>query len=346
MRTSGSRPTWVFFLSFLAIICVTLSGLIAKSASRGYRALMLDSLAYRIEADLSVFDRATRDPAARTSREMPAPTSGDVSARTSRDTNGMIQVRIPEHPLTASHMSFINVLNEAGDVVASSRTNVSRSANFAGRDYFFRPPEKPIRRPVDRPPLRAVQPSRRGNPADTAPERPERRLRRSRCRRYPSGLAVRHASHRMTIRQADGVILATAPFDPDAIGRTAAATGDAALTRSIAGGLLILEAGASPGIIWLPPGHHRPARARLPVPRPPPLPAPPASARIATWAAHDQEARSHLMATMSREPRPPLTGVIGQADLLRDEGGLTGGQSKRLARPREAAARMHDVSIG
>src|SRR4051794_187786 len=92
----------------------------AVEKATGEMAVRADTLARQIEADVGVFDFALREGA---SRVQPSAEAARVLAR----------LPMPELPLTSQYIGFMNVLNEVGDVVADSRPNVSRPANFAGR---------------------------------------------------------------------------------------------------------------------------------------------------------------------------------------------------------------------
>jgi signal transduction histidine kinase/CheY-like chemotaxis protein len=302
-------------------------------ALRETRTERLDALVHRLEADATVFDLALRDAASQSRHE----------------TNGMIPVGILEHPLTKYFITFTDVLNEAGDVIASSRPNVSRSANFASRDYFFdRTRSASDALFVGRPFGLA------GTHGVTIPL--TRRLTGSNGAFAGVVVAgVRQAWLQdplneagltgVTIRRADGVILARAPFNPDDIGRTN--PGAAGQPRPIAGTSLTLDAAPiEPGpsaAVWL-----TPALAALPALGCLVLCATIArlrrhTARITAGAARDSEERLRLMATMSHELRTPLTGILGQADLLREEGGLHPRQADRLDRMREAGHLMRAI---
>jgi signal transduction histidine kinase/CheY-like chemotaxis protein len=334
----------------------------AMQTARRAMAAQADILARQIEADLTLFDLALRDAAAQSRTRDPA----------------QPPPRSPllELPLTARYIGFINILNEIGDVVADPKANVSRPANFAGRDYF----QEHLKNPAD---VLMV-----GRPFATAPtQHPSIPISR-RLNRPDGGFAgvvvaglhltwlselVTHLTPSrplsIAIRRDDGVILMRAPMDMDAIGR---GTGDAAfqswlrtgltattdeaggirLFRRLAGPPLVLELAQEAGeiaageqwswLLWLPPlalipglcvlglgvlshrflrlGHQIEAQSR---------------------AANDEHMR--LLANMSHELRTPLTGILGQAEMLTDEGGLNEHQTKRLNLLTEAGALMRTV---
>ena len=58
-------------------------------------------------------------------------------------------------------------------------------------------------------------------------------------------------------------------------------------------------------------------------------------------AANDERLR--LLATMSHELRTPLTGILGQAELMAEEGGLNERQAARLTRMTEAGTLMRNI---
>src|SRR5882757_5730856 len=134
MRPPSTRDTQLWLVgcslaaSLLCLIFAVSLGLTARTdaANRASTrmAALADSLARQIDADLAVFDLALRETS-----HLPVPRESASRAP------------LLELPLTAQYVSFIDVLNEVGDVVANSRgatswPAVSRPANFAGRDYF------------------------------------------------------------------------------------------------------------------------------------------------------------------------------------------------------------------
>ena len=347
----------------LACIGVTLYlGLAARTAdirkATHDLSAQTDMLARQIEGDLTLFDLAVREASNLASGQSPPRTP------------------LLELPLTARYVGFMNVLNEVGDVIADPRSNVSRPANFAGRDYF----QDHQKNPAD---IIMI-----GRPFATAPNQHasipiSRRLNR------PDGgfggviVAGVHLawlddllSHpfpgpraSITIRRDDGVILTRTPFDLDAIGRGGAAdrpwlkylrTGTSSTTEDNGGIRLFRRIGASPlvlelavepvdlspgepdWLIWLPLLTFIPALCVFGMS----LLSHQLQRRgnriaAAAHAANDENMR--LLADMSHELRTPLTGILGQADLMASEGGLNDGQAARLATLTEAGALMRDI---
>jgi signal transduction histidine kinase/DNA-binding response OmpR family regulator len=359
---------WLTRLSLIAsLLCLALAlylGLVTRTgaiqnATRDM-AVRADTLARQIEADLAQFDLALHEAANQAARDN-NPTAAKAS--------------FPELPLTAQYLGFMNVLNEVGDVVADSRSNVSRPVNFAGRDYF----QDHLKNPADRLMI--------GRPFATAPNQRasipiSRRLNR------PDGafagvvVAGVHLawlsdllSHpfsgprvSVTVRREDGVILMRAPADPDAIGRGDAdpawqaflRTGLSPATDDPAGIRLFRRLGGAPLVLDL-----TLARADIAAGQPNWLVLLPLLAGIpglcviglsiltrqlmrrvnqvdaAARAANDEDMR--LLANMSHELRTPLTGILGQAELMAEEGGLTDSQMTRLTRLTEAGALMRGI---
>ncbi len=288
----------------------------------------------------------------------------------------MGKAAFPEQPLTAQYLGFMNVLNEAGDVVADSRSNVSRLVNFAGRDYFQDHLKDPsdslmIGRPFATAPNQhaSIPISRRINHADG-----------SFAGVVVAGIHLSwlsdllsrplpgpHAS--VTIRRSDGVILMRNPSDNDAIGHSGDAdpswqaflhtslaqatdeTGGIHLFRRLGSQPLIIElaldkSSIAPGLetwlmvlplVALVPGlcvlslglvAHRLLRRGDEIE---------AAARF----ANDEHMR--LLGNMSHELRTPLTGILGQAEMLTDDGTLNERQTKRLGLLTDAGTLMRNV---
>jgi signal transduction histidine kinase/CheY-like chemotaxis protein len=371
MRELKIRPAlpWLIGVSLAAsLICLGLALYLgisvrteaAQIATREM-SLQADTLARQLERDLGQFDAALREASGQASRD-----NGSASPKAS----------FPELPLTSQYLGFMNVLNEVGDVVADSRSNVSRPVNFAGRDYF----QGHLKNPSD---ILMI-----GRPFATAPNQQasipiSRRLNRpdgSFAGVVVAGVHLAWLSDLLShplpgppapiaIRRDDGVILMRAPFDKDAIGRTEEAdpawqaflrTGLASSTDA-SGGLhlfrrlgapgLVLEftldrasiaASQWPWLIWLPllalaPGvcvvaialvAHRLLRRLV-------------RTETAARAANDDHMR--LLANMSHELRTPLTGILGQAELMNEEGGLGERQATRLVRLTEAGTLMRNI---
>jgi signal transduction histidine kinase/CheY-like chemotaxis protein len=335
----------------------------SKTASREMSA-QSNAIAREIESDAGLFDLALHEAS---NQARLAVNDGD---------SAVPKAAFPELPLTSRYLSFMNVLNEAGDVVADSRSNVSRPVNFAGRDYF----QDHLKNPADTLMI--------GRPFATAPNQHasipiSRRLNR------PDGsfagvvvagvhltwlsdllsnpLPGPHTS--VTIRRDDGVILMRSPADPESIGR--GGESDPAWQAFLRGGVasitdeagtirvfrrlgtppLVLELALDasqidPGqrvwSIWLPilaiiPGlgvlglsllAHQLLRRGDQI-------------ESAARAANDEHMR--LLANMSHELRTPLTGILGQAELMAEEGGLGERQTMRLTRLTEAGTLMRNV---
>ena len=355
-------------LSLIACVgCIALAvyfGLAARTEARQNAtrelAVQADTLARQLESDLAQFDLALHDAANRAPRDaIPAPA----------------KPAFPELPLTAQYLGFMNVLNEVGDVIADSRSNVSRPVNFAGRDYF----QDHLKNPAD---ILMI-----GRPFATAPNQHasipiSRRLNHadgsfsgvvvagvhlawlSDLLSHPT--SVLHAS--VTIRRDDGLVLMRAPFDADAIGRggdtdppwqTFLRTGLSPATDDPGGIRLFRRLGAplvleialdhaeiAPGawswLIWLPLLALTPSLGVLGLSF--------MASRVlrrgeevesAARAANDEHMR--LLANMSHELRTPLTGILGQAELMTEEGGFSDRQATRLARLTEAGTLMRGV---
>ncbi len=313
-----------------------------------------DGLAGRIEAGLAAVDLVLREAAAQAQAQTPA------GARLSLD-----------HVPMAAELGFVNVLNEAGDVVADMRANGLKPANFAGREYFQEQMKNPggglsVGRPFATAPMQhaAIPVSRRlansaGGFAGVAVAGLRLSWFRDLLARPPLEPALPIA-----IRRDDGLILMRAPYDADAIGRGGAMepawrawqrTGAPSIVlegegtrvfRRLGNAPLVLEL-AVPGVpygdwLWAPllvllPGLCGLGFAGLA------LTEARRGARIAAGAHAANDERMHAMATMSHELRTPLTGILGQAEMLYDEGGLDGRQAGRLARLMEAGHLMRSI---
>jgi signal transduction histidine kinase/CheY-like chemotaxis protein/HPt (histidine-containing phosphotransfer) domain-containing protein len=360
---------WLIGLSLIAsLVCVALAvrlglaahGNAAETAAREMSA-QADTLARQIDGDVALFDVALHEAANQAPRD-PGPASPKAS--------------FPELPLTSQYLGFMNVLNEVGDVVADSRSNVSRPVNFAGRDYF----QDHLKNPADSLMI--------GRPFATAPNQ-HASIPISRRLNHPDGsfagvvvagvhltwlsdllahpLPGPHTT--ITIRRDDGVLLMRTPPDTDAIGRggeadrawqafvgggLASTTDDAGsitLFRRLGAPPLVLElaldaASTSPGWwswpVWLPLLALIPGLGVLGLS----LVADRLLRRgdkieAAAHAANDEHMR--LLANMSHELRSPLTGILGQAELMTEEGGLGERQATRLTRLTEAGTLMRNI---
>ena len=337
-------------LTLSCLLLAAWTGLTARSDAidRATRDMthLADTLEHQLASDLALFDLILREAA--------------------HPSHAATHMRVPDHPLLARHMSFLNRLNETGDVIADSRANPIKPANFSGRDYFqahLRDPSETlaIGRPFGSGPNQrpAIPLSRRLNAPDgsfagvmVAGVRlswPRDRLEQS--------MTDPHLS--LTLHREDGTILTRIPFDPDATGRNAATSPDdpssgarpsdaLRLSRRIGASGLVLDLTMECASIL--------ARERAWWVWPLTLTVPPCccvlgltllthrlrrrGARIEAGARHANDERLNLLATMSHELRTPLTGIIGQAELLRAEGGFTPRQAMRLERLTEAGALM------
>jgi len=365
-RIRSALP-WLIALSLLASLgCLVLAvylGVTARSgavrnASRDISALA-DELARQIEGDLALFDLALHEASAQG-----RPRDADPAAA---------KASFPELPLTARYLGFMNVLNEVGDVVADSRTNVSRPVNFAGRDYF----QDHLKNPAD---IVMI-----GRPFATAPNQHpsipiSRRLNRpdgSFAGVVVAGVHLAWLSDLLsqpspgprasvTIHRDDGLILTRTPFDPDAIGRGGSADpawqawlrtglspgaedlGGIRLFRRLSGAPLVLELTMDSAEVeslwpvWLALSVLIPGLCVLGLSL---------AAHRLLWRGDRIEAaarlandeRMRLLANMSHELRTPLTGILGQAELMAEEGGLSDRQTTRLTRLTEAGTLMRNI---
>ena len=370
---SGSALRWLIGLSLGASLgCVALAvylGIAARTdAARNAASEMAaqaEVLAHQIEGDVALFDLALREATIQ-ARPPASRDSGQTPPR----------ALLLEHPLTVQYLGFINVLNEVGDVIADSRPNAPRPANYAGRDYFQahlknRADVLLIGRPFATAPTQhaSIPLSRRVNTVDGG----------------FAGVAVAGVrltwlndllSHRppdrhpsVTVRRDDGLILMRVPFDPDAIGRGVGdpawqdylRTGLSSVTDG-AGGIrlfhrvgaphLVLEfvldragiaaAGERSWLIWLPPLALVPGLCVMGLCLAAHLLSRHGD-QIEAGANAANDDRMRLLATMSHELRSPLTGILGQAELLSNEGGLNAQQRTRLTRLTEAGALMRHI---
>ena len=313
-----------------------------------------DGLAGRIEAGIAVFDLLLREAAAQSSLDR------SLAARPPLD-----------HPLAAAEVSFVNVLNESGDVIADFRSGTPKPVNFSGRDYFQDQLKNPagglaIGRPFAMAAAQnaAIPISRRLNgPNGAFAGVAVAGVRLSWLKDLLSRPSADAASS-IAIRRDDGVILMRAPFDLDAIGRgsggdapwkTWQRTGGRAIADGTGGLRVYRRLGAAPLVLELsvpPVGYLEwllfPALMSVPL-------LTVLAFALAAWTLHRRgeriaaaaraanDDRMRTMANMSHELRTPLTGILGQAELLRGEGGLDERQADRLARLSEAGTLMRDI---
>jgi len=357
----GSVIAWLSSLG-LAIYL----GLAAKADGNTHVSRLLanqaDVMARQIDGDMAQYALALRDAA-----RLPQPRDGGPAAP---------KVPLLELPLTAQYVGFINVLNEVGDVVADPRSNVSRPANFAGRDYF----QDHVRNPADTIMI--------GRPFGTAPNQ-HASIPISQRLDHPDGsfagvvVAGVHLTWlsdllsrpspgprpTITIRRDDGVILMRAPYDPDTIARGSAsdpswqqylrtglssAPGDPAgirLFRRLEAPRLVLElaldreglaADEWSWLLWLPLLTCIPGLGVLGLA----VTAHRLRSHIGglqTAAITINEERIRLLANMSHELRTPLTGIIGQVEMMTVEGGLSDRQATRVIQLTEACTLMRNI---
>ena len=300
------------------------------------------TLEREIAQDVRVFDLGLREAAAMAQGEAPMP-------------RGIAWT----HKLIAQYVDFLARMNEAGDVIADTRAPAPKPANYIARDYF----QAHLRDGSDM--LAAGAPF---NPGPYQKFALSRRLTGSNGRfsgvivagirlSWAQAILAGHAPGpftTLTLRRDDGTILARLPFDRDAIGRGAASNGapedpdgQTHIVRRIAGAPLAVEVALGAGAltdapIWpvfLPPLPLLCLLALLEALRR----AEHRCVRIAAAASEAEAARIRQFASMSHDLRTPLTGLVGQLDLLRGEGGLNERQADRVARLTEAGAMLRRV---
>ena len=358
---------WLIGVSLAAsLMCLVAGALLGFAARDDARAqseqrmvTRANVVAERVEAGVALFDFALRQVADRQETPNSPPRAWAV-----------------ELPLTERYIRFINVLNEAGDVIADPRSNVSRSVNFAGRDYF--------------------QDQRKntagglliGRPFALAPEQ-HPMIPISRRLTAPDGgfagvvvagisldwltdLLARNSpgvAPTITVRRQDGVVLMRSPFEADAIGRADATdvgwrefprsgevpfddgAGGIVLFRRVDNTPLVLEfaldrsgvfANTRPWLAILPPLAFIPGCGVLALA----LFARRATreaTRIEARSRADLEQRTRSVVTMSHDLRTPLSAIMGEIEMLRSDGGLTGRQIARLDRLTNDGAIMRRV---
>jgi signal transduction histidine kinase/DNA-binding response OmpR family regulator len=353
-------------LTFAVYIGVTAES-DASAAAMREMAGQADALARQIDSDVALFDLALRE----------AVVQSRIQGARDRDAPP-VRLALLDHPLTTKQIEFINILNEVGDVIADSRSNVSRLVNFAGRDYFRDQAKNAagtlmIGRPFATAPTQhaAIPISRRitapdGSFAGVVVAGVYLSWLRELLSHPPPGIRSS-----VTVRRDDGTILMQSPYDAGAIGHLNDADpawqafrqsrSDAPIDTASANGMrlfrqtsavpLILEVAEDRAAVE---GEARPWLFRLP-----PLTLIPAffalvlgsvaitfqrrGDRVEAAAHRANDERMRLLATMSHELRTPLTGILGQAELLRAEGGLTEHQAARLARLADAGTAMRDI---
>ncbi len=340
-------------LAHVQTLSVTLKQDAAARTARDMQA-QFDTLARQLDGDLAVFDLALKEAGA---------------------AHGNARIAPINHKLVTQYMSFIDVLDAAGQVAASTRAVWQRSENWSSRDYF----REQLRGNTGR-----LAIGRRFNtenyqngafPISRRLETPDGQfagvvvigVRAA----WLHDLLVRmppltHAA--AAIRFEDGKILARAPFDSDDISRADAEPGWRAwreggavpATGGEGGHRLLRQLETAPLVLDLTLG--RAAAETMEgawfswLVLPPLVPflaslilaglalrLRAGEARIMARAQATNAHHTRQLATMNHELRTPLTAILGQADLLQDEGGLTGHQRDRVTRMLDAGAAMRAV---
>jgi signal transduction histidine kinase/CheY-like chemotaxis protein len=362
---------WLTGLSLAATgMCMLLAIYLGSTAetdaiekATGEIAVRADTLARQIEADVGVFDFALREAASRV----------QPSGETAR---AMARLPMPELPLTSQYIGFMNVLNEVGDVVADSRPNVSRPANFAGRDYFVEHQKNPADIALVGRPFGLAPNQRPSIPVSRRLNRPDGTFAGVVVAgvhlSWLSDLLARPASHAkaaVTVRRGDGLVLMRTAADADEIGRSstsdpawqawmrtglspaASTTVGIRLFRRLGAPDLVLElslktadlaAGERTWLLWLPPLVLVPGLAVLVLS----LGAQSLLRRgdhIRKGANAEKDEHRRLIATMSHELRTPLTGLLGQAELIAIDGGLNARQTVRLGQLTDAGNLLRKI---
>jgi signal transduction histidine kinase/DNA-binding response OmpR family regulator len=358
---------WLIGLSLVASLgCLTVViylGIAAGADARRYAARQLagqaDALARQIDSDMAVYDLTLREAARLLSLGGPA--------------GAAPKLPLLDLPLTAGYIGFINVLNEFGDVVADLRSNVSRPLNFRGRDYF----QDQLKNPADvvmiGRPFAAAPGQHASIPITRRLPGPDGSF----AGVVVAGVHLTWLSDilsrpspgprpSVTIRRGDGLILMRSPYDQDAIAR-AGATDPAwqaflrtGLTQTMDDGTgihlfhslsalnLVLELGLNDADFAAGDQLGRLLLALIPVLFILGLGV--AAYRLRRrgdrieFAANTTYVESQRqLANMSHELRTPLTGIMGQAELMTQEGGLNERQSTRLQALTEASTLMRSI---
>ncbi|MDR3539046.1 MAG: ATP-binding protein [Acetobacteraceae bacterium] len=295
-------------------------------------------------------------------------------------TGELRQMVLFDRTAAAVPFGFLNVLNEAGDVIADLQAPTPRPANFAGRDYF-----QAVRRdPQDQLFI--------GHPVLTSPGQPAT-VPLARRRTHPDGsfagvvvgsMRLAYVQQAFTsldlgvhgsiaLMRTDGVILMRLPFNPDDIGRTM--PHGAPLFRFLATGTPDIETvdpdriarttalhrvGELPLVVsvgladqdiyqgwWIKAGGLLAvllALGALDVALVRAFRRAAVEQARAEAAVHHAEAeKARIITTVSHELRTPLTSVLGYAEMLSDMPGLQPEQAGQLAALTSAGTHLRMV---
>lgn len=157
------------------------------------------------------------------------------------------QMVLFDRAAAAAHFGFLNVLNEAGDVIADMKSKTPAPANFAGRDYFQalrRDPQDQlfISRPVLTGPGQAATVPlvrRRSHPDGSFAGAVVGSMRLGHVQELFEALDLGPGGS-IALMRSDGVILMRLPFNPDDIGRSMPSY--APLFRFLASGAAAIDA--------------------------------------------------------------------------------------------------------